>query len=528
MKKIYLFAVVAMTAMSAQAQVPATGDTYMAAQLATEDLNGTARYVGMGGAMDALGADISTMSSNPAGIGLFRKSQVSGSFGLNSQQDGKSFADGSKTNASFDQIGFVYSSRIGQQSFVNFGFNFHKSRNFDYVLSAANALKGSSQSNQTTLKAINEPDFFFPNPTAGGISYDFRSLAATQLDVLYVSNMVHDPETDNVYTYTGNSYTFDRAHTGYIGEYDLNISGNVNNRFYWGLTVGINNVNYKGYTEYNEKLENGFDDVHISDNHKISGYGYSIKGGIIFRPVAESPFRIGASFSSPTFYKLETNNFTTFNTNQDDVSASEKFRFNTPWKFGLSVGHTVGTSLALGAGYEYSDFSSCDMRTIDGYSYDYWTDSDYEESSSDPVMKRHIESSLKGVHTLRLGAELKVDKNVALRAGYNYVSPVYQTNAVRDQSLKSPGVTYASTTDYTNWDATNRLTLGAGFTFDQFRFDVAYQYQTRKGDFYPFMKYYSASYIDENENLQKVENSCEAVKVKDNRHQLLCTLTYTF
>ena len=36
-------------------------ETYEGAEIATEDLNGTARYVGMGGAMDALGADISTI-----------------------------------------------------------------------------------------------------------------------------------------------------------------------------------------------------------------------------------------------------------------------------------------------------------------------------------------------------------------------------------------------------------------------------------------------------------------------------------
>ena len=81
MKKIFVFAAMAAIAVQAQAQDNITLDTYIGAQLATEDLNGTARYVGMGGAMDALGADISTIGSNPAGIGLFRKSQVSGSFG---------------------------------------------------------------------------------------------------------------------------------------------------------------------------------------------------------------------------------------------------------------------------------------------------------------------------------------------------------------------------------------------------------------------------------------------------------------
>ena len=52
----------------------AAQDTYESARLLGSDLNGTARYVGMGGAMDALGADLSTISTNPAGrmgIGLW-------------------------------------------------------------------------------------------------------------------------------------------------------------------------------------------------------------------------------------------------------------------------------------------------------------------------------------------------------------------------------------------------------------------------------------------------------------------------
>ena len=85
MKKIIL-AVWVLAAMPAAAQ-----DTYESARLMGSDLNGTARYVGMGGAMDALGADISTISSNPAGIGVFRHSNVSASLGFVSQADAVKF-----------------------------------------------------------------------------------------------------------------------------------------------------------------------------------------------------------------------------------------------------------------------------------------------------------------------------------------------------------------------------------------------------------------------------------------------------
>ena len=54
MKNIVLFSAIALLAANtANAQ-----ETYENAKLANQDLNGTARYVGMGGAMDALGADL--------------------------------------------------------------------------------------------------------------------------------------------------------------------------------------------------------------------------------------------------------------------------------------------------------------------------------------------------------------------------------------------------------------------------------------------------------------------------------------
>lgn len=528
MKKIYLFAFAAMTALQVQAQ-RATQDTYVGAALATEDLNGTARYVGMGGAMDALGAEISTMGSNPAGIGLFRKNQVSASLSVVSQEDGKTFQNGSKTHVSFDQIGVVFSTRSGKTSYLNFGFNFHKNRNFNHVLYAAHALNGSSQNLQTVTKFL--PYIVngeWPNP---------NDLSLSQLDDIYFGNMIYAEGIGH--SYEMDAYDINQATTGYIGEFDFNISGNIKNRLYLGLTVGVHNVNYKNYSEYFEYLydtnnqRDNFREVLISDNHKITGTGFNIKAGLIFRPVEESPFRIGLSVASPTFYRLTTENYTTIGGNVDRSSAKEDFRFNTPWKFGLSLGHTVGNYLALGAVYEYADYGACDMRTIDGTYYDPDYDTYSSSSSTDNNMKRHTEETLKGVHTVKLGAEFKVDKNIALRLGYNYVSPMYKENGMRDQTIYSPGVYYASTTHYINWKDTHRITAGVGFSFDKFRLDLAYQYNTRKGDFYPFMSNISnsAEILDEAGNVQDVvteSNHCDAVSVKDNRHQIQASLVYTF
>lgn len=518
MKKIFVSIFVLAAAMPVVAQ-----ETYENAKIATEDLNGTARYVGMGGAMDALGADISTIGSNPAGIGLFRKSSVSTSFGFNSQEDAKDFAGSNKTRMSFDQIGFVLSMRTGESSYTNFAFNYHKSRNFGFILSAEDRLMAASQNKLTYAKAKSGL-LYDGTDSKGWPNIDKPFASCNQLDDMYTRNLNFDTDDNAWYYDEASAYTLNRNHKGYIGEYDFNLSGNVNDRFYWGLTVGIHGVHYKHYGEYKESL-NGFN-ILVSDDRRISGTGVDIKGGVIIRPIEESPFRFGLSVATPTFYNLTTENSTSISIsgkNPTIVSNNEALDFKlwTPWKFGLSLGHTVGQMLALGAGFEYADYGSLDTRYNTGRYYDYWTDTYREKSSSDAEMNRHTEQTLKGVYTLKLGAELKPIPEMAVRLGYNYVSPMYNEDGFKDGTLQSEGSYYSTATDFTNWKATNRITCGLGYQLDDINLAIAYQYTTQKGEFMPFMNYVDNDFAAD-------DNLCNTVEVKNNRHQVLFTVGYTF
>lgn len=513
-KKVFIAAfVLAALPMAAQ-------ETYENAKIAAEDLNGTARFVGMGGAMDALGADISTIGTNPAGIGLFRSSTASVSFGMVSQQDANNFADGHATRASFDQLGFVVATHSGHSSFLNFGFNYHKSRNFNMLMSATDKLKNASQNKLTYAKAKNGL-LFDVDPVTGVPDGRAPLIQCNQLDDIYARNLNYDEE-ENMWIYDpANSYTFDRSHKGYVGEYDFNISTNINDRVYLGLTMGIHDVNYSHYGEYTEQMD-GFGML-VADERKIEGSGFDIKAGIIIRPIETSPFRMGLSVSTPTWYELTTSNFTTLSDGTLSVDNSESYDFAlaTPWKFGFSLGHTVGNYLALGAGIDYTDYGSMDTRIITGEHYDYWYDNYYSESESDTEMNRHTNQTLKGVTTLKLGLEYKPMPEMAVRFGYNYVSPMYNKDGFKDGTLPSPGSYYSSATDFTNWKATNRITCGLGYYVGKWNIDVAYQYNATKGDFRPFMNCEDFETVED-------DNLCNPVEVKNNRHQLLFTLGYRF
>lgn len=520
MKKKIIFGLMAMAAITANAQ-----ETYENANLMKPELTGTARYIGMGGAMEALGADISTISTNPAGIGLFRSSSVNLSFGLSSQQDVTTYGSDHKTVPSFDQAGFVYSMRTNSRSFLNFAFNYSKSRNFNQILNAAGKLNGSAQNKLTYNKFVGNDDFIYIDKD-GTLLSDY--IQFSQLDYLYANNINYDEDeagNGSFYGYDGDAYDMYRAQSGYIGRYDFNISGNVNNRFYWGVTVGVQDVHYNAYSDYIESL--GTSTVEVMDTRKITGTGVDVKAGVIFRPVEESPFRIGLSVSTPTWYKLTTSNYTSMsllngNVSQQlfapEIGESYEFKLYTPWKFGASLGHTVGNNLALGLSYEYADYSTADTRVIDGY--DYYGN---EESYSEYATNQHTKNTLKGVSTIKAGLEFKPDPSLAVRLGFNYVAPMYDKLGVKDGTLDSYGVFYQSQSDFTNWDDTYRITAGLGYNIDKFSIDLAYQYSTTNGNFSPF--YDCADNIN-SESL--TNNNFDVCKVSNKRHQLMLTLGYRF
>ena len=536
--KHILFASALVASMSATAQ-----ETYQDTKLAASQLTGTARYVGMGGAMEALGADISTISTNPAGVGLFRKNQISLSAGViaqsgadNSVSLGYSTIDikGKKSHPTFDQVGIVWSTKMRNSSALNLAFNYHKSTDFGQLLNAANTLTKASQNKLTAAKHAEGVD--------GWSSVDANFGGYKDNAGNYQNGLLNVTSDGALAFADAQSYLFGQYQHGYIGSYDFNISGSIGNRVWLGLTIGLHDVHYNSNSLYAENLVDG----NFSDSYeqiKITGTGYDVKAGVIFRPVEESPFRIGAYVNSPVFYDLSLSaahdlsmyggkepatfqdkdaagnivNVPCYTKGDKGQTVDYDFRLNTPWKVGVSMGHTVGNYLALGATYEYAWYDHMDNRVKDGGYYDYYWGDYYETSSSDEAMNDHTKHSLQGVSTLKLGLEYKPIPLMSIRLGYNYVSPMFKENADRDQTIASQGTIYSTSTDYTNWKATNRVTAGVGFNYQSLFFDVAYQYSCQKGDFYPFAAWENVG--------AKV---APATSVDNNRHQLLMTVGYKF
>ena len=529
MKKNILFPLgMLLLAMPMKAQ-----DIYKMETMSTNDLNGTARYVGMGGAMNALGADLSTMGVNPAGIGMYRRSDIALTGSLTSQPNAHDFYDIGKTRGSFDQMGFVYAAKIGDEvKFVNFGFNYHKRRNMKNFIGINNfATGGLSQSLQML-------DLAYVNDGWLDLTSDKDRELTTPLTCLGFDTQMIAPVYDAEGKLEGyvpseaQSYSYQRAQWGGIQEYDINVSLNWNDQVYGGITFGVHNVDMHTGTFYSEQLidPNGpqLHEYYMTNEEALTGSGYDVKLGMILRPIEESPFRIGFAVHTPTFYDLKANSYLYMNSpyrsehadySEADVNVvGNEYKIRTPWKINLSMATTIGNYLALDAEYEYCDLASAKVSYFDddyGYSEGI---GGWINSSKDRALNNEAKRFLNSVSTFKIGAEARLSKNVSARIGYNFVSAPVKEEAFLNLFTPSSSYYYNTNTDYVNLGEINRVTFGLGYKTKHFYADLAYLYQAQQGDVYTF-------HIPGDDSER---NRLQGAKVDLNRHNVMLTLGYKF
>lgn len=515
-------------------------------------LNGTARFVGMGGAMGALGGDISTTSTNPAGIAMFRSNDVMVSFGLqNSSMKSFSFGDKlskDKTIGTIDNAGVVFSNRTrgGALKFMNFALNYRRSNSFNRDMLANGSFNASlgdqvatmANAAGTTLKEVQDDGAYFNTniPWFAPLAFNARLLNPT-----YTTSTAADGTKTSTFSGFNPYYTDDyyngggfvntqylSKEKGGIDSFDFNMAFNFNDRFYLGGTIGLYDVDYKRHSEYSEAFWANSTDAKddgnytLANDYNVTGSGVDFKLGVIIRPVESSPFRLGFAVHTPTYYsltehqiahlgfnmydsgtqKFETGTSIPYDNNGNDMESETKYRILTPWKFDVSMGFTVDKYAAFDAEYEYADYSSAKLKD------DNDDDMEYENGM--------MSNMLKGVHTFRVGAEFKLIPELSLRLGYNFVSgstKEYASKVLANNTVRTDA-------EYMNTKNLYNLTAGLGFRAGSFYCDMAYVYTHRNSYFYPF-NVQNTAYSDAAGNIS-------GNKINEERNRFVVTLGYRF
>ena len=490
--------------------------TFDALHLSQTELRGTARFQSMAGAFGALGGDLSTLTQNPAGIGVYRNSDLGITFGVDflSTKAGVDKSTNSKFNV--NNIGYVGAIRLDSESVpnLNFGFTYNRLKDYKrhYVGGVANI--PTSMSNYIAdefcnVRQIENGDLIWNDDYNPYLDYPWPSWAAiTTFDMPtttdgYVGIInVNGDYMQGLYGpgTTGSAY-YEVDERGHADEYNIAFGGNISNKLYFGLDFGILDLDYKSHMYYDEELNNAYimtDDYDLLEsrinnedthadwgmyNYKHSeGTGVNFKLGLIWKPT--QALRIGAAFHTPTYYDMrdtyyvgadlkayQYNNllYSASKGSNDGYDYSSTYTIKTPWHFLGSIAGVIGTSGIIS--FDYECVANETLRIGDDRG------NDYADVTADAKVY------FKPSHIIRIGGEYRVDPNLSLRAGYSYKTSQVEKD-VDDYQI---GITTSDTNPAFQYDnSVQNITCGVGYRHKTFYTDLAYVHTIRNSVYNAF------------------------------------------
>jgi len=421
---------------------------------------GTARFMSMGGAFTALGGDLSTLSLNPAGIGVYRSSEISITPQLFHIKTTAGFNGKSSTdylyNFNLGQAGIVVnvfnnSSGTGITS-LNFGYSYNRTNNLSQTI----LINGTSNSNSLADYWADISSGYFKDELADYVPDAFLGCDTWIIDTLSGSSTdygtVYSNYGDNPPSVYGQDLKRYITNEGSTGEHALSFGGNMSDKLYFGATVGIVRINYSSTFEHSEtadvKMPSGFVNFDYAFHFDNNGTGYNLKLGAIYKPM--DILRVGFAFHSPTIFRINEYVHDNITSKFDDggkyESKNTPVRYNyaltTPFRVEAGAALQIKKMAIISADYEFVDYSSAKFsETGDGYDYS--------------TKNLAIKNTLGPVSNIRLGAEVRLNR-IYLRGGYGYYGKAFKEG---DNN---------SNLDY------NSLSFGAGFREQNLFIDLGF------------------------------------------------------
>jgi len=523
-------------------------DAFDVLQMSQTDLRGTSRFQSMAGAFGALGGDLSTMTQNPAGIGVYRSSDLGITFGLdfNSVKSGVDRINQTKFNV--NNVGYVGAIKLNSEIVpnLNFGFSYNRIKSFNRRYFGGVGNIETSMSNFIASEFVNmqgytASDLYWTDDFDPYNQYPYAPKAAITIFDMptkgdgYVGIInAYDDGMGGLFDQgtTGNAY-YEIEERGHADEYNIAFGGNIANKVYFGLDFGILDLDYNSFQAYEENLNNAYvmaDDKDLFSSPIINqntraewglynylhseGTGFNFKLGLIWKPT--QALRLGAAFHTPTYYDMRDSYYMEASLkafegsnmlydaskgSNDGIDATYDYTIKTPWRFMGSVAGVIGQSGIVSLDYEY--VANQTMRFGD------------EVGHEDYGVTDRVKNYFKPSHIIRLGGEYRVDPNWSLRAGYS----IKTSQVVKEVDKYDYNITTVGTNPTYQYDNTvQHITCGVGYHYKSFYTDLAYVHQIRQSVYNAF-----SPVIDTDLYIPTV-----SADVKDNNNRVSLTLGMRF
>ncbi|MCD8042821.1 MAG: outer membrane protein transport protein [Tannerellaceae bacterium] len=493
-------------------------------KLSQTDINGTARYLSMGGAFGALGGDVSVMSTNPAGLGIYRSSEVVGTVSLNIFNTNTNWlgsqADMTKTRFNLDNFAYVGYFPTGNDDGIvswNVGFSYNKVKNYNrrYTMNGKPGFSLSDyQSIYTELEGVGANEIQDArDPYHYSARLPWMSVLAKQADII---DYFDGGWKSTLGWYDGGEwepYGIENANLevqehGGIDQYNFSFATNISNVFFIGATIGVTDMNYRMNAYYDEDFGHG-DRLYWDNVLATDGSGVNVNVGIIARPT--DFLRLGVAYNSPTWYKL-TDSFHG-EAGSDNISADtpvvhagseygiNEYKFHTPDKWIFSAAAILGNVGLISVDYELSNFQRGRFYDLDNHQLG---------------VNDFIREDFQSLNTVKVGAEFKITPQLALRAGGYWQSSSAKTSL---QNNENEVVVDGLNPHYTVDRGIYSASVGFGYRFTpNFYMDMAYVYRQQKEDAYAFSSIWTA----------EREAISQSASLKTNTSRIALTFGYKF
>lgn len=432
---------------------------------------GSARFEAMGGAFGALGADISSVQINPAGMGRFSSSQFSLSLGPTINSTTADFMSESvrtnRTSFTLPSFGLVLTRDLSGKNkgdmYSQFGFGMNRVSHY---------------TQKTTISGEQFPSLLdnFMGQAQGYLPEELNSFFPFTTSLAYESYTIDfDPTTTSYYSYLNSTddvkMNREVATKGGINEFFLSYSRNRLNKLYYGAALNIRTYRHGETYKHSEDLtipDSVFKGFDYNYTLNTKGTGVNLKLGVIY--LITDGFRIGAAFHTPTLISMEdkwtanmTGRFVNGNLSVPESLIPQgqyKYRMVTPLRTVVSASYVIGMSAVISGDIEYVGYNMGRLRSTRDIAYDPYN---FETENAE------AKARLTGALNYRIGLEYNIQQKFFIRAGFALYGNAYKKSESVDPK---PDLSYSG---------------GIGYKIGNFSVDLAYVNRQLQRTYYPFL-----------------------------------------
>jgi hypothetical protein len=476
MKIKYILSVIAIVAFTQNTFAQYSQDAIRFSQT----INGsTSRIKAVGNAGTAVGGDLSNISGNPAGLGFFTRSEVSITPEYNNSKTKANYL-GQSTSATRNTVNLnnaalvIYNQLTKPRGAdknkgwlsVNYGVAFSRTNNFDQ-----NIHYGGTNN----VNSIN--DYYASQANQFGLGPQ-----GSLIDAAYQQNLIdqYNVGTPPTPEYKSNTLLGGPQNLGVAQEaiinrrggqsaVDFSLGANYSNKLYLGFSLSFTDINYDSFSTFYEdgslsRLEGtpaapvtrDYSSAY-SQNQSTRGTGFSAKIGVIYKPV--EAVRLGATFTSPTFYNIDDvyNEGVATSINNESVTSQNSgnytlnYNLRTPLKLAGGAAVFIKNFGFITGDVEYVDYSTAHLSSNPDY-------------NADRIDNPDIKGLYKSAINAHVGAEARITSIFLLRGGYG----------IQGNALKNNGSDIKTASG------------GIGLRFGAYYVDATYAHSTGTQTIFPY------------------------------------------